>query len=120
MLLSFMRIPGIHNYYVYIITNPNRTVLYTGMTNDLKRRLSEHKENRGNPSTFAGRYSCYHLLYYEWYQYVWDAIRREKRIKKWSRDKKEALINKTNPEWVFASESKHENLLSQICGNSFF
>ena len=54
-----------HNYFVYIITNPRKTVLYTGMTNDLSVRVQQHYENRGNKKTFAGRYYCYKLLYFE-------------------------------------------------------
>ncbi|WP_202923390.1 GIY-YIG nuclease family protein [Pontibacter pudoricolor] len=52
-----------HNYFVYIITNPGRTVLYTGVMNDLQVRIEQHKTNRGKPETFAGRYYCYKLLY---------------------------------------------------------
>jgi len=90
-----------HNYTVYIVTNPIKSVLYVGITNDLAQRLVEHYIERGKPSTFAGRYYCYNLLYYEDFQYVEDAIAREKEIKKWRRSKKEALINKFNPEWKF-------------------
>jgi putative endonuclease len=51
-------------YYVYITTNPAKTVLYIGVTSSLPRRLGQHYENRGNNETFAGRYFCYNLLYY--------------------------------------------------------
>ena len=54
-----------HNYYTYITTNPRKTTLYIGVTNNLSRRLSEHFENAGQPETFAGRYHCYNLIYYE-------------------------------------------------------
>jgi putative endonuclease len=54
-----------HNYFTYIITNPGKTVLYTGMSNGMKRRIVEHYLERGKPETFAGRYYCYHLVYYE-------------------------------------------------------
>lgn len=54
-----------HNYFVYITSNPTKTVLYVGLTNDLKVRLQQHKENRGKSETFAGKYYCYKLLYYE-------------------------------------------------------
>ena len=77
-----------HNYTVYIVTNPTKSVLYVGITNDLAQRLVEHYMERGKPSTFAGRYFCYNLLYYEDFQYVQDAIAREKEIKKWRRSKK--------------------------------
>jgi putative endonuclease len=89
-----------HNYFVYITTNPKRTTLYVGMSNDLPRRMSEHVLNAGNPSTFAGRYFCYHLVYYERFGYVEHAIEREKQLKKWSRSKKDTLISSFNPHWV--------------------
>lgn len=101
-----MKTSGGHNYYMYIVTNKNKTVLYTGVTNDLYRRLHEHKENSipfGHPS-FAGKYNAYFLLYYEWFQQVEDAIAREKEIKGWRRSKKEALINSINPDWKFLND----------------
>jgi putative endonuclease len=88
-----------YTFYVYILTNPSKSTLYIGFTNSLVRRLSEHKENRGKPKTFAGRNYCYLLIYYEVYQYVNNAIAREKQLKKWSRAKKEALIATMNPQW---------------------
>lgn len=90
-----------HNYFVYIITNPGKTVLYTGVTNDLRTRLQQHYENKGQKKTFAGRYHCYKLLYYEHFTYIMHAIEREKEIKNLSRSKKEALINEVNPKWDF-------------------
>jgi putative endonuclease len=69
------------NFFVYITTNPGKTVYYTGVTNDLKRRLEEHRENRGKPETFAGRNYCYNLLYYERFPQVRQAIEREKEVK---------------------------------------
>jgi putative endonuclease len=83
------------------MTNPNKTVLYTGMTNNLSIRLQQHHSNRGNMETFAGKYYCYCLLYYESYRYVNHAIDREKEIKRFSRKEKEALISGFNPEWSF-------------------
>ena len=53
------------NYFTYIITNPDKSTLYVGMTNDLERRMNEHFENRGDPKTFAGRYFCYNPVYWE-------------------------------------------------------
>ncbi len=88
-----------HNYYVYITTNPRKTVLYTGVTNDLQRRMWEHYNNKGIRKTFAGRYYCYKLIYYEHYYNINDAIAREKEIKSWSRAGKEALIKTINPRW---------------------
>ncbi len=89
------------NYFVYITTNPRKTVLYTGVTNDLITRLQQHFQNRGNAKTFAGKYYCYKLLYYERYSHVIQAIEREKEIKDLSRAEKEALINQNNPDWSF-------------------
>ncbi|GGG20138.1 GIY-YIG nuclease family protein [Pontibacter amylolyticus] len=84
-----------HNYFVYITTNPSRTVLYVGVTNDLVYRLEQHKENRGKPETFAGRY--YKLLYNERYTYVQHAIDREKELKSWNRERKIELIKSEDP-----------------------
>ncbi|MBK9329816.1 MAG: GIY-YIG nuclease family protein [Sphingobacteriales bacterium] len=87
------------NYYVYITTNPGRTVLYIGVTNNLRRRLSEHRANRDCIKSFTGRYFCYNLIYYEHFSTIRSAIEREKELKKWSRNKKEILINTLNPQW---------------------
>ena len=86
-----------NKYFVYITTNPSKTVLYIGVTNDMERRLNEHFENRGQSKTFAGRYFCYNLIYFEEYNYISQAIEREKELKKWSRKKKNDLIKMTNP-----------------------
>lgn len=90
-----------HNYFVYILTNPAKTVLYTGVTNDLKERINQHFEQRGSKETFAGKYFCYHLIFWERYTYVEHAIAREKEIKGWRREKKINLIEEFNPEWKF-------------------
>ncbi len=89
------------NYYVYITTNPGKTVLYIGVTNDLKRRISEHYSNRGNPENFAGKYYCYKLIYMEHFLDIKQAIFREKEIKNMTRKKKEDLIALKNPRWSF-------------------
>ena len=68
-------------YYTYILTNQNKTVLYTGVTNDLKQRVTEHYMQRGIDKTFTGRYHCYWLLYFEATKYIKNAIAREKEIK---------------------------------------
>ena len=86
-------------YFVYIVANKTRTVLYTGVTNDLEQRIVEHFLNRNNPKTFTGRYNCYWLLYHETFAYINDAIAREKEIKKWPRQKKDQLIASFNPKW---------------------
>ncbi|GAB3635650.1 GIY-YIG nuclease family protein [Hymenobacter arcticus] len=88
-------------YYVYITTNPAKTVLYIGVTGSLPRRLGQHYENRGNNDTFAGRYLRYNLLYVEQFADVKAAISREKELKGWTRAKKEALIAAVNPAWEF-------------------
>ena len=90
-----------YNFWVYILTNWKKTVVYVGITSNLKRRLIEHYKNRGKHETFAGRYYCYNLVYYEWYQYVHNAIAREKEIKKMLRSRKNALIEEVNPDWKF-------------------
>ena len=84
------------NYFVYITTNPKKTVLYTGVTNTLEVRLQQHFENRGKPETFAGKYYCYKLLYYERFTDVNMVIAREKEIKDLSRERKLALIKQLN------------------------
>ncbi len=100
---------GTHNYFVYITTNYNRTVLYTGVTNDLSVRLLQHKHDSiTSKSTFAGKYNCYNLVYYEHFDYIEDAIDREKEIKGWLRVKKERLIATSNPNWKFLNEGLEE------------
>lgn len=86
-------------YYVYLLTNPKRTVLYTGVTNDLVRRLEEHIENENNRRTFAGRYFCNLLMHWEEFGDINQAIAREKEIKGWRREKKNALVEVNNPQW---------------------
>jgi putative endonuclease len=90
-----------HDYYVYITTNPRKTVLYVVVTNNLSLRLEQHYENSGNTETFAGRYYCYKLLYWEHYKYVNDAIEREKELKTLTREKKMELIKSINPDLGF-------------------
>lgn len=87
------------SYYVYIVTNQTKTVLYIGVTNDLPQRVLEHFLNDGKPDTFAGKYRCHLLIYYEEFKYITDAIAREKELKKWSRNKKHKLIESMNPSW---------------------
>ena len=86
-------------FYVYITTNPNRDALYVGVTNNLEQRIIEHYLDRGKPETHAGKYYCYDLVFYEAFQLVNNAIAREKEIKKWRRNKKDALIHSFNPGW---------------------
>ena len=91
-----------HEYFTYITTNLTRRTLYIGVTDDLSCRMTEHfLDSQGPQKSFAGKYRCYHLIYFELFPYIEDAIRRETELKKWSRAKKVALIAKRNPNWVF-------------------
>jgi putative endonuclease len=90
-----------HHYYVYIVASRTR-VLYVGMTNSIRRRVEEHR--RGDSESFTQAYNCNRLVWFEHYQYVHNAIDREKQIKHWSREKKIALIERTNPSWADLSE----------------
>ena len=83
---------------VYMMTNKNRTTLYIGVTNDLCRRIYEHK-NHVIKGSFTDKYNLEYCIYYEEFPYFNLAILREKELKKWNRQKKENLINKKNPEW---------------------
>ena len=85
-------------YQVYIATNKNNTTLYTGVTNNLIRRMEEHKLKM-NPKSFSARYNINKLVWYENYTDIGEAIAREKQIKAGSRKKKIQLIETTNPEW---------------------
>lgn len=93
---------GFHSYYVYIITNKFRSTYYIGMTNNLKVRLQQHKDNIVMKNkTFASKYGLKHLVYYEKFVWVQEAISREKELKKWRREKKLELIRSLNPEFKF-------------------
>jgi putative endonuclease len=83
---------------VYILTNKNNSVLYVGVTSDLKERIVQHKLKK-HPDSFSARYSLNKLVYYEWFDTIGEAIIKEKKIKGGSRKKKLDLINSTNPEW---------------------
>ncbi|MCE5347105.1 MAG: GIY-YIG nuclease family protein [Bacteroidales bacterium] len=84
--------------FVYIMTNKNRSTLYVGVTNDLCRRIFEHKQHLIKNS-FTDKYNLEYCIYYEEYPYFDLAIFREKELKKWSRKKKEQLIKEKNPQW---------------------
>ena len=84
-------------YYVYIMTNQYNTVLYTGITNDLKRRIYEHKEKM--VAGFTNKYNITKLVYYEVFDDPENAISREKQIKAGSRQKKIQLVTSMNKEW---------------------
>ncbi len=84
------------HYYVYMLASRSRN-LYTGVTNDLTRRVWEHKQ--GLLKSFMRKYRIHRLVYFEVFPYVLNAIAREKEIKAWRREKKIALINARNPAW---------------------
>jgi putative endonuclease len=87
-----------YHFWIYIVTNRNHSVLYIGVTNSLSRRTWNHRE--GVCASFPARYQCQKLIYYEHYPDIRDAIARESQLKKWSRAKKIALINRMNPRWL--------------------
>jgi len=84
-------------YYVYIMTNKYNTVLYVGVTNDLVRRVYEHRNKL--VKGFTAKYNIVKLVYYEIHEDIKEAIKREKQIKGWLRAKKEELIKTMNPSW---------------------
>ena len=86
-----------HMYYVYILTNQSNRILYTGITNDLIRRIYEHRN--GLNEGFTRRYRVHKLVYFEATTDVTAAIQREKQIKGWLREKKRALVTQHNPAW---------------------
>jgi putative endonuclease len=85
------------SYYVYLLTNWNNKVMYVGVTNDLERRIYEHKQKL--VKGFTEKYNVKKLVYFEVTEDVNAAITREKEIKKWRREKKNNLVNQVNPEW---------------------
>ena len=93
-------------YFVYILANARRTVLYTGVTNDLARRMWEHRNHRG--SRFATKYHCCRLVFYEIFRDSYNAISREKQLKAGSRRLKMELIEARNPKW--------RDLYVDLCG----
>lgn len=86
-----------HNYWVYIITNKPNGVLYIGVTGGIDDRMERHTAGKG--SGFASKYKLTQLVYFEEYQFIEDAISREKQLKNWHRQWKINLIEKDNPEW---------------------
>ncbi|TDW48055.1 putative endonuclease [Flavobacterium sp. 270] len=97
---------GFHSYYVYIITCEHRTSFYIGVTNNLKQRLTKHKENINlNANTFASKYNIQFLVYYEKFTWIQEAIAREKELKKWRRDKKMELIRGFNSTFEFLNSN---------------
>jgi len=102
----------VYNFYVYIMTNRHHTVLYTGVTNDLRRRSSQHKLGIG--SKFTAEYQAHLLVYYECFTDIHNAIHREKQIKGMRRERKLRLIKQMNPEWRDLSEE----LFGEVPGGS--
>jgi len=85
-------------YFIYMMTSSRNTALYTGVTNELERRVKEHKS--GTIPGFTQKYCCHKLVYYEEFSSVEEAIAREKTIKEYSRKKKNALVESINPYWA--------------------
>lgn len=85
-------------YYVYILANSTNVAIYTGVTNDLIRRVYEHKHHI-DPNSYTAKYNVTKLVYYEYTSDVNSAISREKQIKSWSRKAKNQLVSGFNPEW---------------------
>lgn len=86
-------------YYIYIVTNKNKSVLYIGVTDDLIRRVYEHR-NHIIENSFTDKYHCEYCIYYEIFNDINQAIERETQLKKWNRLKKKNLINVKNPNWI--------------------
>lgn len=86
------------NYYVYILSNRTGITIYVGVTNDLLRRIYEHR-NHLDPRSFTAKYDIYKLVYYESTNDVRVALEREKQIKSWKRARKNALVESQNPQW---------------------
>jgi putative endonuclease len=89
--------PEEHHYYVYIVASRSR-VLYVGVTNNLRRRVRQHQ--LGTFEGFSAQFACKRLVWFQQFQYINQAILREKQIKSWRRDKKLSLITETNPTWL--------------------
>ena len=94
---------NVHQYWVYIMSNKARSVLYIGVTNNLERRLYEHKNKL--TEGFTKKYNLNKLVYFEETTDVKSALEREKQLKGWKREKKNILINSLNPDWNDLSSS---------------
>ena len=92
-----------HEYYVYILSSISK-VLYIGVTNNIQRRMYEHKNKL--MKGFSSKYNCNQLVYYEEYRNIQEAIDREKQLKKWNRSKKIYIITTKNPNWIDLSIEK--------------
>lgn len=87
-----------NHYWVYIMSSNNKSTLYIGVTNNLKRRVVEHKNHQADG--FTSKYNCVNLVWFELHNNIDAAIKREKQLKKWNREWKDGLINKNNHLWI--------------------
>jgi putative endonuclease len=101
----------IHKYYVYILASKKNGTLYIGVTNDLERRVHGHK--MGIQKGFTQKYGVSMLVYFEEFQFIEEALQREKNMKKWKRNWKIKLIEKENPLWKDLSKDWYDDI---ICG----
>jgi putative endonuclease len=99
-------------FYVYMMTNRSRVVLYTGITNSLERRCWFHQHE--NPKSFTRSYNVNRLVYYEQFNDVRSAIAREKQIKGWRREKKDELVRKLNPKWKDLSKELFQQRIGKV------
>ncbi len=97
-----------YHFWVYIMTNQHDSVLYIGMTNDISRRITEHRSS--DIPGFTTDYRCHKLVCHEHYSEVEDAIAREKQLKRWSRAKKVDLIERMNPRWLDLADDIFGNI----------
>ena len=96
--MAIRSLRGNDMYYVYILANVTNTVVYTGVTNDLIRRIYEHKHNL-DPNSFTAQYAVHKLVFFEQTSSRYAAISREKQIKSWNRKRKNLLVESMNPSW---------------------
>ena len=94
----YKQLRAMQTYYIYFMTCKNGKALYVGVTNNLEKRVIEHRTY--DPKSFTSRYNCHKLVYYEEYSSIQEAIAREKQIKSWKRWHKDQLISSKNPELV--------------------
>ena len=94
------------DYYVYIMSSINKNTIYIGVTNNIERRVFEHKNKL--TKGFTEKYNCVNLVYYETHNQIVEAIYREKQLKKWNRAWKDELIESENPNWLDLSEEWKE------------
>ena len=99
--------------FVYFMTNKSKTVLYVGVTSNLKNRVWEH-QNHIIPRSFTAQYNVEFLIYYEWFDSIVTAIEREKQIKNWTRKKKEFIISLKNEQWQFLNEEVYSDIYSLL------